>query len=154
ERHLRIRQAGARILWLRLHHRAAPPTLLRIGLLRPGTDARHFEELAAIHLDVVGLPAPVTAISLEADVAEAPGDAARDLWGREPDPERRVAGLLERLRARLGPHAVHGLRSGNERRPERAWEAVQEPVVRRCRKDEEAAGVRGRPAWMLEPPAP
>lgn len=150
EEHLRCRQAGARTLWLTLAHRTAPATLLRIGLLRPAADARRLEELAALHLEGTGIPEPITAIRLEADVDSVTPAPRVDLLGREPDPDERVAGLLERLRVRLGPGAVHGIRIGSEHRPERAWQAVHEPLARRLR-EHRPEGVR-RPAWMLGQP--
>ena len=48
-----------------------PATLLRIGLLKPSADTVHLEELAAIHLSAVSVPAPVIAMMLEADMADA-----------------------------------------------------------------------------------
>lgn len=151
--HLQSRQAGAQILWVHLRHRAAPVTLLRIGLLRPSADARHLEELAAIHLSAVSVPAPVIAMMLEADVADAPPGIREDLLGRKLDQGERMAGLVERLRIRLGLHAVHGIRVGREHRPERAWEAVPDPgETRRSEGSETACGAQ-RPLWILDRPA-
>ena len=73
----------------------------------------------------------MVAIRLEADLAEVPPRMDEDLLGRRQDPGERIAGLVERLRMRLGLRAVHGLWTGREHRPEHAWEAVADPVARR-----------------------
>lgn len=152
EAHLRQRQAGARVLWMRLHHGVAPATLLRIGLLRPSADAGHLEELAAIRLATLVLPAPVVSIRLEAEVAPWVAAAGSDLFGRPLDPDERLTGLVERLRMRLGQEAVHGIRSCDEHRPEAAWRVVSD-LRERC--PPVGAGIsRGtsRPLWLLESP--
>jgi len=151
--HLRSRQVGAQIVWVHLRHRAAPATLLRIGLLKPSADAGYLEELAAIHLSAFRIPAPVIAMMLEADVAEAPPGLGEDLLGGKPDQADRVAGLVERLRMRLGLRAVHGIRHGREHRPERAWEAVPDPVPPARSRDAGMAGRAQRPLWVLDHPA-
>jgi len=149
---LQPRQAGVQVLWVRLHHRAARDSLLRIGLLRPSIDVAQLRELAALHLCALRLPAPVVALALEADVAELPPMAREDLLGLQLDQGERLAGLVERLRLRLGIHAVHGLRASPEPRPERAWQPVT---------DDRGAGVAPaaavacglRPLWILTEPA-
>ncbi len=154
EIHLRSRQAGAQILWVHLRHRVAPDTLLRIGLLEPRADAAHLEELATIHLSALSIPAPVIAVLLAADAAEAAPAIREDLLGCRLDLGERMAGLVEKLQLRLGRHAVHGIRPAREHRPERAWEAVQEAAcVRRASGDGAMRGAR-RPLWILERPAP
>lgn len=151
--YLRSRQAGAWVLWLRLRHRRKPDTLLRIGLLRPSADVGHLEDLAAMHMSALTVPAPVFAIALEADVTEAPPPSGGDLPGMRQDERESVTGLVERLRTRLGLRAVHGIRSWGEHRPEHAWRVVADPLVL-----SQAAGgvdVPGvlRPLWILDQPA-
>ncbi len=79
--HLLARQAGTRVLWAELRHAAVPATLVRIGLLRPSADTTYLEELAAIYLSATRVPAPVTAIGLEADVADLVQGRGEDLPG-------------------------------------------------------------------------
>lgn len=160
EGELRTRQAGAWILWLRLHHMAQPQTVVRIGLLRPIADRTHIADLAALHLSGCRLPAPVTALALEVDVAELSSPAAADLFGTGPDPDAFPAQLLERLRARLGADAVHGLRVCSEHRPEYAWQAVPDPRVLHRLQDglHDSPHIGNtlpdgaRPLWLLESP--
>ncbi len=149
---LQPRQAGARVLWLRLRHHAAGDSLLRIGLLRPGIDVAQLRELAAIHFSAVRLAAPVVALVLEADIAELQPVTPADLLGLRLDQGERLAGLVERLRLRLGIHAVHGLRASPEHRPEKAWQ----PVVDAMESGPAFAGTAScgpRPLWILARPA-
>jgi protein ImuB len=149
---LRARQAAARLVWLRLRHRGRAATLLRIGLLRPSAEAAHLHALALLRLETLAIPAPVVAIALEADVTAASAAAGADLLGRL-DAGERAAGLVERLRMRLGLAAVHGLRVGREHRPERAWQAVADPVGGSATPGGDVAGA-ARPLWLVEPPLP
>jgi protein ImuB len=153
EGYLRSRQAGAQMVWVSLRHRAAPATLLRIGLLKPSADAGHLEELAAIHLSASSVPAPVVAMMLEADVADASLGSGEDLLGRKRDQGERVAVLLDRLRMRLGLRAVHGIWPGREHRPERSWEAVPDPLhPPRSRDGVDKVCAVQRPLWILGHP--
>jgi protein ImuB len=149
--HLRARRAGVRVLCVHLRHRTVPATLLRIGLLRLSTDAGHLGELVALRLSTLRLAAPVTSMMLEADTADMPPAAAGNLFGLKSGQAERVAGLLERLRMRLGPDAVHGIRACCEHRPERAWRAVPDPRERYPRRTDAFPGA-SRPLWLLDSP--
>jgi len=98
-------------------------------------------------------------IELQADAVELFAHDRRESGGNVPQ-------LIERLRARLGNEAVHGLECVPEHRPEAAWRAV-EPVSsssrpRLSKKGEDKGrpfpasageGVR-RPLWLLDVPEP
>lgn len=155
---LRLRQAAVQLLWLRFHHAAGGESLLRIGLARPTTDMAQVQELAALHFSRLQLGAAVRSLSMTAIAAAGSPGMAEALPGMEratdgSEWDGRLAGLLERLRLRLGSDAVHGLRAVAEHRPERAWQAVGEvagpglPAI---------GGVsRGpRPLWLLARPVP
>ncbi len=151
--HLKRCQGGAQVLWIQLQHRRLPPTLLRIGLLRSSASAAHLQELAAIHLSSLRVPAPVTAILLEADLAQCEPAGSADLLGQSTDQGSRLAALIERLRMRLGLRAVHGLITCPEHRPERAWQALADlPLTGIASADQAAPSLRARPLWMLESP--
>ncbi len=148
---LQLRQAGVQVLWLRMRHRAAGDSLLRIGLPRPSSDIAQLRELAAIHVSAVRLAAPVAALMLEADITGLVPVRGADLLGLELDQGERLAGLVERLRLRLGMGAVHGVRVCAEHRPERAWQ----PVIDTVEPELAEAGIAvrsQRPLWILGEP--
>ncbi len=146
---LAARAGGVQRLALRLCHREAQFTAVPIGLVAPARDAAHFMLLARERLGRLVLPAAVRAIALEAgdvvplagealalfdDGAAAPGD-----WPQ----------LVERLRARLGDAAVHGLAVAAEHRPERASRACAAGA------DVPLPGhLALRPFWLLPAPQP
>src|SRR5690606_12637339 len=57
--------------------------------------------------------------------------------------------LRERLRARLGDEAVHGLVAHDDHRPEQAWRRVPLPV-----SDRVPMPTSPRPTWLLSRPLP
>jgi protein ImuB len=152
---LAARAGGVQRLALRLYHREAQATEVAIGLVAPARDAAHFAQLARERLGGLALPEAVRAIALEAgdvvplvgealalfdDGAAAPGD-----WPK----------LVERLRARLGGPAVHGLMVAAEHRPERASQAgdAGTPAPGRASAAEPPRfGLR--PFWLLPAPQP
>jgi protein ImuB len=146
---LRTRQRAASRLVIRLAHLRHPATELTLGLVRPGLEAAHFDALFTERLERLALPAPVISVALEAEPGEAFDPAVVGLFGDEP---AGAAGLrlVERLRARLGREAVHGLGLLDEHRPEYAWQ-VAEPGA----AGHYAAAVDSpRPGWLLESPRP
>lgn len=147
---LRARQSGATVLQLGLRHRRQPATALRIGLLQPSADPARLADLAGLYLSATRLPAPVEAIVLEAGIAAA--GTAVALPGLGYDRGERVAGLIERLRLRLGLHAVHGLAAAPEHRPEHAWQVTPVPCTTRGATNEPLPG-KPRPLWLLAQPA-
>jgi len=146
---LRARQRAVSCLAIRLAHLRHPATGLELGLARPGLEAAHFDALFAERLERLALPAPVISVALEAVPGEPFDPALAGLFG---DESGSTAGfrLVERLRARLGREAVHGLCLLDEHRPEHAWR-VAEPG-----SDSYAAAPAGerRPGWLLAPPRP
>lgn len=145
---LRSRVAGVAELELLLLHPGTDATRVELGLVTPSRDARHLLELFREQLARVTLPAPVEALRLRAPKLAGLAAASLDLFGsRQVDAE--TAGvLIERLRARLGRHAVRGLKSVAEHRPEQAF-AWSEP-------GEGGAAVDSaeRPFWLLPKPLP
>jgi protein ImuB len=95
----------------------------------------------------VTLAEPVRALRLEAgDFAPLQG-ASAGMFGDKARAAEDWAELLERLRARLGNAAVHGLAALPDHRPEHAWRRVEPGEW-----DPLAAPAPGpRPVWLLEP---
>ena len=79
--------------------------------------------------------------------------ARRDLFDTRPQQAVTWDALRERLRARLGEHAVHGLAMHPDHRPERAWR-VENPSrgTRHFHGTDEP--LPPRPTWLLARPIP
>ncbi len=147
---LRARQGGIQRLEVRLGHGRATPSRLAIDLVAPSRDPQHLLDLLRERLERVNLPEPVQDIQLTAgEVLSLPPENQRLFReaGRQPDDWKR---LVERLRARLGRNAVHGLKAVPDYRPERAW--------CHCPAGETASQTQTpplpRPLWLLLDPLP
>jgi len=156
EAFLVARHAGVRRFVLLLLHRHAKPRVVDVALAAPLRDAGHFLLLLRERLDTVRLADPVDAISLEAgDLAPLAGRSG-SLFGDERADAEGWLRLIERLRARLGEHAVHGLAVHPEHRPEHAWCTVNDVAQSRVEpgaKVLQVPDVAGpRPLWLLDPP--
>ncbi|MDN3518825.1 DNA polymerase Y family protein [Aquisalimonas lutea] len=146
---LRAREGGVQKLALELHHRRQAPTCLEIGLLRPGRDPEHLLTLCQHRLEREPLAAPVTALQLRAGhILPLPPEPVPLLPHAEQAPAEKQAHLSERLQARLGEHAVTGLDTVADHRPERAWC----PQTGTSFTTQAAPGER--PAWLLPHPQP
>ena len=165
---LRERGRGVQAIELHLRHREAPVTRLRLRFVQPiGAQPKRIAAMLHERLARLALPEAVRSvrvlsgplIELQADAVELFAHDRRESGGNVPQ-------LIERLRARLGNEAVHGLECVPEHRPEAAWRAV-EPVSsssrpRLSKKGEDKGrpfpasageGVR-RPLWLLDVPEP
>jgi len=145
---LAARSSGVQRFTLLLEHDGAGITSVPFELVAPGQTEAHFTLLARDRFDRLPLDAPVEAIVLEAtefvpltgqtlSLFPDPADLASD-WPR----------LVERLRARLGTPAVHGLAVAPEHRPEHAF---------RCAEPGQASPALrfgARPLWLLAAPQP
>ena len=144
---LTLRQAGVQELELSCCHERVPASKVSLGFARPERQAGRMRLLLREMLGRARLAAAVVALVLEArHILPLPGKNAELL----PDAGARGDGdlLLERLRARLGKAAVHGLAPAADHRPERAWRA--------CEAGEGAAlpVAVHRPLWLLPQPVP
>lgn len=152
---LRARQRAVSRLAIRFFHLRRPATELTLGLAGPALEATHFDALLAARLERLNLPAPVISVALETESGEPFDPAVAGLFGDGPGAAAGLR-LVERLRARLGREAVHGLCLSDEHRPELAWR-VAEPVVDRYRVTPTAGPAcpgSARPGWLLEAPRP
>lgn len=141
-------QAGVRRFELVLFHRRVPPCRIEVGLASPGRDTDRLLQLLRERLAASALVAPVHTIRLGAGAWVPFGGSATGLF-RDARIDTEAAGqLIERLQARLGNEAVHGLGTREDHRPERAWRRLapgQAPA-----RGLPAPGPR--PLWLLEPP--
>ena len=145
---LRARQRAVSRLVIRFAHLRRPASELTLGLVSPGLEAAHFSALFAERLERFALPAPAISVALEAEPGEPFDAATAGLFGDGPGATAGMR-LVERLRARLGREAVHGVCLLDEHRPEQAWR-VAEPGAGGYRVAPDSI----RPGWLLESPRP
>ncbi|HEX8988616.1 MAG TPA: DNA polymerase Y family protein [Rhodocyclaceae bacterium] len=145
---LAARQAGITACRLRLAHRGRGPTLVELRFAAATRDAGRFERVLRERLERLALAAPVEGLALVADaIADLPG-RSDPLFGRSRAGGENFAALVERLRARLGDAAVHGLAIAADHRPEAATREVAQG------EDAAAAAAAPRPIWLLPAPEP
>jgi protein ImuB len=126
-----------------------------------GGQRQHIACLLRERLDRLVLPQPVRSVRLlSGPLLEPQADAIELFVHDRRESAAQLPPLIERLRARLGTDAVHGLACVAEHRPEAAWRAV-EPALRApspgLRPPSPAAageGVGHRPLWLLDSPEP
>ncbi len=157
---LDARQCGVTEFECRLVHRQHPATCCLVRLAAPSADAQRFIALLGEHLAALPLPEAVRACELRAARVVAQPPQAACLW--QPGEHggslaREACGLIERLRARLGPEAIHGLTFLEGHRPEHAWSLGPPPATLGAQARSHAAAAAPptpRPLWLLAPPQP
>jgi protein ImuB len=156
---LQSRGQGVQALELRLAHREAPATRIRLRFVQPVRQLARIMELLRERLERLELPAAVRALRVRSGpLVEAPGQSA-ELFALERC-QVRSPQLIERLRARLGDDAVHGVCLVQEHRPECAWKIGDiYPFHRPSKVSDGVDGENGewrrcRPLWLLAEPRP
>jgi protein ImuB len=157
---LRARQCGVEELECRLTHRHVPATRCVVRLAAPATDVQRLTGLLGEHLSALDLPEPARACELRVEAPVACQPDSHALW--QPGEHggstgHEAAGLIERLRARLGEDAVHGLTLCAGHRPEKAWARTAPPAAGRRGAPGGGAVVapaQCRPLWLLPVPQP
>ena len=145
---LTSRDAGATRVVLHLEHEDHPPTAVAVDLSLPSRDPAHLLVLLRERIGRVALPGPVEACRLECPETRPLDPRPLSLFpDREEATEERMA-LVERLRARLGRQAVHGLVPVPEHRPELAFREAEPGSAA-----PPGPGMQ-RPVWLLDAPAP
>ncbi len=153
---LQARQCGVLALECRLWHRTVPPTCCVLRLAAPLADPAQLTVLLGERLSALVLPEPVRACELRSGPLSERVLDSGGLW--QPGEQggaaaARAPELIERLRARLGEGAVHGLRAVADHRPEAAWE-VREPGAQHSSGPQCAGARRGVPRAVLGGGAP
>jgi len=154
EQFLRVRQRGITALQCRFHHYRAAPTRCTLRLAAPEASAERLTRLLRERLATLVLPEPVRRCELRGGALRPMQLASRALWspgehGHASTGE--MPSLVEHLRARLGTHALYGIRRVAEHRPERAW-GVAEPAIDEKALNASAPLAMPRPAWLLAEP--
>ena len=144
---LAARQEGIRAFSLDLHQHKKIIEL-QIRLASAAKDTERFARLLHEKLSAVVLRDPVEAIRLRAQEFTPLHPASRGMFGDARAEGEDWARLVERLQARLGGGAVHGITLQPDHRPEHAWRRV-EPGEWDPR---EFVQPGPRPAWLLEAP--
>jgi protein ImuB len=161
------RQCGVLQLECCLLHRQGQVTRCVLSLAAACADGPHLAALFGERLSTLCLPAPVRACELRAEELVPHLPDSHSLW--QPgehggDAAAVTEGLIERLRARLGSDAVHGLALCEGHRPERAW-AVSPALTHQPRTPGNKHAPNGtpsvevvdslpphRPLWLLAEP--
>jgi protein ImuB len=157
--YLQRRGEAIESLELRLLHREAPATRLRLRFAESVAVAGRIAALLQERLARTELPAAVRSVRLRSGApVEARAEVA-DLFARGRRRSAAVPQLVERLRARLGGEAVHGLCLVAEHRPEAAQRsgdilAPAAPALARKRTEEAEGFPVPRPVWLLAVPQP
>ena len=153
---LQARQWGVMKLECLLRHRRAEPTRCVLRLASPVADVERLTALLGERLNVLTLPEPVRACELRSSSLVPRMLSSNSVW--QPGEygggvgAGRAEELIERLRARLGPEAVYGLRLLAGHRPENAW-GVREPVAVGSRSALAPSDrTAPRPLWLLPSP--
>lgn len=157
ERFLGVRGRAIEAIELRLQHRDAPETRLVLRYAAPVAQAARMAGPLRERLARLELPAPVRRVWLRSGPTLAAAPATGDLFARRDGAGTRVPELVERLRARLGDAAVHGLGVVAEHRPEAAWIRTDVVVPRVSPMPPSAvadAPPAERPLWLLTEPVP
>jgi protein ImuB len=143
---LSARQAGVRGFALRLTHVDRTKSTLQVQLASPARAAGRLAALLREKLATLELRQPVESIALEAGGFTEFGPSSRGLFGDCAAEAEDWARLIERLQARLGRDAVHGVSAFPDHRPEFAWRRVEPGEW----DPHEFVPPGPRPAWLLE----
>jgi len=142
--------AGIPRLIIVLRHDRSAATRIDVNFSAPTRDAAHILLIVRERLERTPLPAPVEEISVTADALQPLGSCNLDFFSGARAPAEARAHLTERLQARLGTEAVHGLDQRADHRPESAWRFSAPGQAPTCSETNTVGGAR--PLWLL--PAP
>ena len=137
-----------RAFTLDLVHRDGSTSAVRVELASPARDAARLADLLREKLACLRLARPVEAIGMRAQDFTPLAERSGALFGDRAAESEDWARLVERLQARLGRDAVHGVTPFPDHRPEYAWQRI-EPGDWDLH---EFVQPGPRPCWLLERP--
>ncbi len=143
---LGARAAGISECVLSLVHEEGDPTVLRLGFATPTRDADRLLRVLRERLERQTLVEPVVELQLAADGSQQLTGRSGGLFGEAA--AESLAPVVDRLRARLGEKAVHGLEVVAAHRPECASAPSSWPP----RADHTLPTFGPRPLWLLPQP--
>lgn len=126
ESFLRQRQTAVQHIAFSFFHLDMPATHLNLGRVQADRAVQHWFELLEIRFENLRLPAAAIAIRLCGGHGQTFSSSTRDLpfrGNQNHHPQAPIAHLAERLNARMGNAAVHGVMAVAEHRPHYAWQA-------------------------------
>jgi protein ImuB len=150
--YLQARGYAVDALEFRLTHRDVPATRVRLRFAEPTAQAGQMATLLRERLARMQLPEPVRALRLRSGALLEAREEAGDLFARGRRSAVGVPQFIERLRARLGADAVHGVRLVPEHRPEAAWEIGDIPLFPGRGSANRGMSPICRPLWLLAEP--
>ncbi len=143
---LNARGAGLQQCVLELEHEDKDDSRLVLGFAAPTRDGERLVRVLRERLDRLELVAPVVGLRLVAERIEAmPGESV-PMFGEAG--AQGIAPVIERLRARLGREAVHGIATVAGHRPECSTVALDWP------QETASSEAPMRPLWLLHEPRP
>ncbi|GAA5183443.1 DNA polymerase Y family protein [Niveibacterium umoris] len=143
---LNARGAGLQHCVLELEHEDIDDAQLALGFAAPTRDGDRLVRVLRERLERLALAAPVVGLRLVAERIESlPGESV-GLFGEAG--AQRIAPVVERLRARLGREAVHGVAVVAGHRPECSTRAVDWPQAGAPQ------ATPTRPLWLLREARP
>lgn len=145
EGYLRSRDTAIQDLKVVFAHERHAPTALQIRTTMPLRDAAKLLALLRERLERVPFVAAAEGVTVSAEHFVALGDTQLDLLDAKRGRNQAWAGLLDKLKARLGNDAVHHLGLRNDHRPEQAWCTAVDPLSSNIPPIEVE-----RPLWLLE----
>lgn len=120
---------------------------LPLRLINPNRNAEHFLRLLRERLEHTELIEPIRSIGLDVTDIQTLAFESRTLFSEhQQSPMQAIEPLLERLSARLGTAAVHGLKANADHRPELANQDCAPAQAA------EALPAPPRPVWLLAKP--
>ena len=138
--------SGVQRFSLHLEHAGREDSKVAVGLLGAEREAGMLFEVARGRLEQIQVVAPVRSLRLVARDLPAFAPEHRLLFDERPQQNLPWQQLRERLRARLGDEALHGLRAKADHRPECAWQAETDS------KPGATGPAAPRPGWLLREP--
>jgi protein ImuB len=151
ERFLLTRQLASQRLRFRFYHLREAATCLTLGCAGAEYRQQRWLELLRIRFEQTELAAAVIAIRLQASDSEPLTAATAGLGFHDAaTDEAPISHLVERLAARMGSRAVHGVTTVAEHRPDYAWR--RHPALAAAPAMGTGAPHAARPLWLLEQP--
>jgi len=124
ERFLLNRQMATQQIEFVFFHLQVPATHLSLGCVQADRAVQHWFDLLEIKFDRLALAAPVIAIQLRGGEGQRFSAGTDALPFNKQERQQRnvsIVHLAERLSARIGDEAVHGVMTVAEHRPQYAW---------------------------------